>query len=113
MKSCRYAAYAALLALLTACSSLGIAPAKSLSDRLAYGYGVYSAVTRAASTELAAGTLSVSDAEQVLKIGDEARVLLDASKALLDTDPAGAESKLALATSVLTGLQAYLREHQK
>jgi len=102
-----------LLLLLASCASLGIAPAKSLSDRLAYGYGVNIAIRQTATQELTSGTLSASDAEQVLKLTDEARTLLDAARALSGTgDIAGAESKLALATAILTNLQTYLRSKQ-
>ncbi|HZR02655.1 MAG TPA: hypothetical protein VFA81_05740 [Burkholderiales bacterium] len=108
----RYVLAFALCVLVTACSSLGIAPAKSLSDRLAYGYGVMTAIRQTATQELTAGTLSASDAEQALKLTDQARTLLDASKSLLDSDPKGADSKLLLATAILTNLQAYLRSKQ-
>lgn len=108
-----YALAYVLCALLTACSSLGLAPAKSLSDRLAYSYGVLTAVNNTAAQEVNAGTLKTEDAEHILKIGDEARALLDGAKSLLATgDEAGANNKLVLATAILTQLQTYLREHK-
>lgn len=110
----RHIALAGLLCwLLVACSSLGLAPAKSLSDRLAYGYGTLSAVEFAAADATNAGELSKADAQTVLKLADNARTLLDGSKSLLDTDPQAASTKLDLAVAVLTQLQTYLRGHQK
>jgi hypothetical protein len=92
---------------------MGLAPAKSLPERVAYGYSTLSAVQFAAANATEAGELSADDAKAVLKIGDEARALLDGAKAMASTDPAGANDKLILATTVLTNLQAYLRSHQK
>jgi hypothetical protein len=106
----RYAPFCGLLlAFLTACASLGVAPARSLSDRLAYGYSTLSAVQFAAANATNAGELSKSDAEAVLKLADQSRVLLDGAKSLLATDPKGAETSLVLAVAVLTEIQAYLR----
>lgn len=98
--------------LLTACSSLGLAQPQNLSERIAYGYGVHTAVLATAATEVTAGTLSSADGEQVLKLADESRALLDSAKALSGSDEAGANSKLVLATAILTQLQAYLRSKQ-
>lgn len=104
-----YAALGLLCALLTACASLGLAPAKTLSDRLAYGYSTLSAVQYAAATATTAGELSYSDAEDVLKLADQSRVLLDGAKAVLATDPEAAATKLSLAVAILTQLQSYMR----
>ena len=80
----RYAPfYALILIVLTGCSSLGLAPAKSLSDRLAYGYSTYTAVQYAAANATNAGELSKSDAETGLQLADQSRVLLDGARALL------------------------------
>lgn len=104
-----YAFVFVLCAVLAACTSIGVAPAKSFPERLAYAYGVNTAVRQAATQGLNAGTLSGSDGEQVLKLTDEARTLLDSAKTLMDIDARGAESKLVLATEILTHLQTYLR----
>lgn len=110
----RHLALAGLLCwLLAACQSLGLAPAKSLSDRLAYGYGTLSAVEFAAADATNAGELSKADAQTVLKLADQSRTLLDGAKSLLDTDPQAASTKLDLAVAVLTQVQSYLRSHQK
>jgi hypothetical protein len=105
-----YAALGLLSALLTACQSLGLAPAQSLDQRLAYGYSTYSAVQFAAANAKNAGEISASDAEAVLKLADQSRVLLDGAKVLLATDPNGAATKLGLAVAILTELQSQLRK---
>jgi hypothetical protein len=106
-----YAALGLLCALLTACASMGLAPAKSLTDRISYAYGTNAGVRNAAASALSAGTLKVEDAEYVLKSTDNTRTLLDASKAALAAgDPSTAEGRLVLALNGLTLLQDYLNK---
>lgn len=100
---------AVLCVLLCACQSLGLAPPKSLEDRVAYGYSTYSAVQYAAANAVTAGELSSADGEAVLKMADQSRILLDSAKALASTDPRGASTQLDLALAVLTQIQSYLR----
>lgn len=100
-----------LLALLIAgCASLGLAPASSFSDRLAYSYGTHTAVLTAATASLEAGEIGSEDATRVLKVADQARQALDAARAAAGVgDIATAEGRLQLAASLLTELQTYLR----
>ncbi len=92
-----------------ACASLGLAPAKSFDDRLAYAYGSNTALRTAATNSLTAGSISSGDAEEVLKLTDQARALLDAAKlASASGDPQTADGKLLLATNILTQLRVYL-----
>lgn len=105
MKAARYSAFLLLLTLV-GCASLGLAPAQSFDQKLAYAYGTHTAVLQAAASAVTAKTLSPSDGEQVLKLADESRALLDAAKAAGDTATGG--NKLALATTILTQLQTYL-----
>lgn len=99
-----------LLVLLAACASLGLAPASSFSDRLAYSYGTHTAVLTSATQSLEAGEISSEDASRVLKVADEARTALDAAKLAAGAgDVSTAEGRLQLATALLTNLQAYLR----
>lgn len=97
-----------LLVLLSACNSLGLQPAETVDQRIAYSYGVHTAVLQTATVLTKSGTLSKTDAEQVLVLADQSRTLLDAAKAVETTDAATASNKLALATSILTQLQTYL-----
>lgn len=99
-----------LLLLLAGCASLGLAPASSFSDRLAYSYGTHSAVLVTATQSLEAGEISSEDASRVLKVADEARTALDAARVASGAgDVTTAEGRLQLATALLTNLQAYLR----
>ena len=103
----------AMCFILSACGSLFLAP-KSTSERLAAAYITHTSVLNATTNALLAGDISSTDAEHVLKIATESRQFLDAAQvALTAGDIQSADGKLALATSVLTELQAYLRTHCK
>jgi len=67
---------------------------------------------RKAGTEaLRAGIITADDAASLATIEDNARGLLDGAKTAHDlADGLTAENKLALASSLLTNLQAYVRE---
>lgn len=106
----RNLAIALLLTALTACAQLGLAPAESFADKLAYGYGVHTAVLATATNAVNDRTLTSADGNEVLKLADESRGLLDAAKSLAsDGNDQAASSKLVLATAILTQLQTYLR----
>lgn len=95
--------------LFVGCTSMGLAPAKSFDDKLAYAYGTNTALRSAATNSLSAGSLSSDDAEEVLRLTDQARALLDSAKlASASGDPTTADGKLLLATNILTQLRAYL-----
>jgi hypothetical protein len=99
--------------LLSACASLGLAPAQSFEQKLAYGYGTYTAVQAAAAQAMSDHVLPSADGSQVLKLADESRALLDAAKAANKVgDLTTANGKLVLATQVLVQLQSYLRSNR-
>lgn len=99
--------------LLTACAQLGLAPATSFEERLAYAVSQNAAVRQTAANSLEAGDITLADAQSVLKITDEARALLDGARVAAGAgDISTAEGRLSLATTILVKLQAYLREHQ-
>lgn len=109
----RYAPfYCLVLVLLTACASLGIVPAQSLDQRIAYAKGVDTAVLTASTAALRAQEITSGDHEHVIAIADQAKSVLDSAVLLADTDPAAADSKLQLATSILTELQGYLNSRK-
>lgn len=97
--------------LLSACAQLGLSSAKTFDQKLAYAYGTHTAVLQAATSAVQAHTLNPTDADQVLKLADESRSLLDAARVAGDTAAGG--NKLALATAVLTQLQTYLNSRSK
>lgn len=107
-----YALTFLLCAVLSACASLGVTEPKSLSDRLAYGYGTYTAVVSSAANAVSAGDITKDDGAEVLKLTDQARSILDGARATVDTDPAGASRKAELAIAVLAQAQNYLRSHR-
>lgn len=108
----RAVAFAAAL-LLCACAQFGVQPAQSFDERLAYAYATNTAVREASTSSLNAGTISAEDMEHVIELNDQARALLDAARMASGAGDLGtAEARLSLAVSVLTQLQAYLRERQ-
>lgn len=103
-------AFLPLLLILTACASLGLAPASTFEERLAYAVSQNAAVRQAAAVSLENGEISLEDAQYVLKLTDESRKLLDAARLASGVgDVSTAEGRLSVAVSVLTNLQAYLR----
>jgi hypothetical protein len=93
----------------TGCESMGIQPARSFDQNLAYAYSSHTAVLEAASNALEAGSLTVEDAEAVLALADQSRTLLDSARLAAGAgDVTTAEGRLALATNVLQQLIAYL-----
>jgi len=106
----RKLAFLPFLLALVSCAQLGLAPAQSFKERLAYAYGTHTAVLQAATGALTAQDITSEDAERVLKISDEARRALDAGRLAFDAgDLATAEARVNLATSILVELQTYLR----
>lgn len=112
MKSIRstFLTILAMCVLLTACAQVGLAPAESFDQKLAYGYSTVAAVRTSAADALKAGTITVSDARQALVITDTARSALDAAgTANVAGDMSTAIGKLTAATALLTQLQQYLQ----
>lgn len=104
-------ATALMVVLVTACASLGLTPAKSFDDKIAYANGTLTAVVNAAATSLNAQQITSEDAKGVRNLAKEAASFLDAARVVGDT-PEG-NQQLALATAVLTQLQTYLNERSK
>lgn len=107
------AAYIAFL-VLAGCAQLGLAPASTFEERLAYSVSQNAAVRQAAANSLDAGEIELTDAQFVLKTTDEARTLLDAARAASGAgDISTAEGRLGVAANVLVQLQTYLRSRSK
>lgn len=112
MNHLQRASWLVMAALLVGCAAF--TPAKSFDEKLAYAYGTHTAILHAAAAGVANGELSVPDAEQVLKLSDQCRAILDTAKLAAGTgDVTTAEGQLALAVNVLTELQNYLRARAK
>ena len=100
-----------LVLLLAGCAQLGFSSPQTFDQRLAVAYGTHTAIQRAAATELRAGHLKKADAQEVLTLADQSKVLLDAARMAGDTTVA--QNKLTLAVAVLTQLSAYQNERGK
>jgi hypothetical protein len=110
MRKLRYYYAAFLLVCLAGCAQLGLAPAQNFEQKLAYAYGVHTAVLNATVSALDAKTIKSTDAEQVQTLATQSRSLLDAAKvASAGGDLTTANAKLLLGTQILEQLQAYLR----
>jgi hypothetical protein len=94
--------------LLVGCAQVGLQPAQSFDQQLAYGYAGVTSARISATNALKAGSIKKEDAQQVLDLTDQARALLDGARAIRVSDLKTAQAKLALATQVLTQLSAYL-----
>lgn len=103
-----------LALLLVGCASLGLAPASTFEEKLAYAVSQNAAVRQAAGNALEAGDIDLADARNVLKLTDEARTTLDAARMAAGVgDLSTAEARLSLATTILVKLQDYLRQRSK
>lgn len=98
----------ALLAL-AACAQLGLAPAQTFDQKLAYAYGTHTAIVASAAQATKTGTLNATDAEHVLTLADQSRQFLDAAHAVETSNVNDASAKLALATAILNQLTIYLQ----
>jgi hypothetical protein len=108
----RFATLACVLFALSACAQLGLAPAQSFDQKLAYAEQVDTAVLTASTASLRAQQITSDDHQKVIAMADQAKGLIDSAKLLSTTDPTGANAKLVLATSVLTQLQTYLNSRK-
>lgn len=111
MRSIRKTFYSmlAVCMLITACTQVGLAPADSFDQKLAYGYGAVAAVRTSAAQAVTAGTISTADARSVLAVTDTARATLDAAgTANVAGDTSTALGKLAAASALIAQLQQFL-----
>jgi hypothetical protein len=104
------AGLALCLIVVAGCANLGLVQPQSFDQQIAYAFGVHTAVLETASAEVSAKSLSVADGNQVLRLADQSRTLLDSAKELETNDLATAQGKLTLATTILTQLQNYLQK---
>lgn len=97
------------LPVLQGCAALGIEQPQSFNQRYAYALGQITAVRLTAAKARHERQISVEDGEYVLRLTDQSRQLLEAARSVADLgDITNANGQLALVTSVLTQVQAYL-----
>ena len=95
---------------LTGCAQMGLTPAKSFDQEAAYAEGIVTAVRNSTTASLTAGSIKVSDAQQIEKLAEQADFLIiSARSASLSGDTSTALSKLAMATAILTQLQTFVK----
>lgn len=66
-----------VIAFLPACAQLGLAPAQSFGERLAYAYTINASARNSAANALDAKRIGVSDAKHVLDTTNTVRAALD------------------------------------
>lgn len=111
MKSLNKAFFALLLpiVLLVGCAQIGLQPAQTFDEKVAYAYGSVTSLRLSAVNALNAGTIMSADADKVQTLADQARAFLDGARAVNAAgDNAGAEDKLMRASIILTELQKYM-----
>lgn len=108
MKTLRVTLLGAVLMLMVACATLGLAPAKSFSDQVQYVNGELTAVVQTTTAALTSGTLTKKEAQSVQTVALQARALLDAAQEVGDV-PDG-QQNLSLAIALLQNLQTYLND---
>lgn len=77
---------ALVMALTSACQSIGSVPPKSYEDRYAYAVATNASVREAAAQAVRSGVINRDTGEKVLRGTDTARALLDESLKIAGTD---------------------------
>jgi hypothetical protein len=99
------------LIVMAGCTTLGLEPASTIEERIAYAVSQNAGLRQAAANSLDAGEITKSDAQSVLKITDEVRTALDAARTAANLgDMDTAEARLQLASAILVELQKFLRK---
>jgi hypothetical protein len=107
-----------MLAILAACTTLGVdapqtfnqraAAPQTFNQRAAAAQITVTAVRSQALTLLMADKISAADAKNVQASADAGNAAIDLALLTAAADPTGAGSKLTSAITILTGVQAYL-----
>lgn len=98
-----------LLFLLTACASLGLAPAKTFDERWSYAQGQTTGLRDASTRALDAKLIASGDMEYCISLADRSTQMLAlARSAYAGGDVSTAEGRLRLVSNILTELEQYL-----
>jgi hypothetical protein len=103
-----YASYLLLLALLVGCQAVGLPQPQDFNEKLTTGYGTITGINDTTAKLLAAKKIQPDDAQHILDQTKNARAGLDIVRAMHNTDPTGADSKLTAIRSALSALGTYL-----
>lgn len=102
-----------VVALLAGCAILGIQP-NTLNERLAVAYAAHNALLTSAATSVDSDALTATEGEQVLRLADHSRQLLDAAHtASTAGDSSTADAKFKLAVAILDELRDYLHARRR
>jgi hypothetical protein len=96
------------LAILTACSSLGMLEPQSPAERIAATVVSVTAIRQSTQTLLVAKKITPDDAEHVQRQADQVVAGAQIARSMLGVDPAAADAKLQQTRAVLLALQSYL-----
>jgi hypothetical protein len=98
----------AAVGFLVGCASLGLAPASSTQEQIAYGYSGVTAALNTLASATSSGIISSQEATTantaILAVKGE----LDSANSALATDAPTAVKLLTAATSALAGISTYL-----
>jgi hypothetical protein len=97
-----------VLLLLTSCAQLGVPAPDSFKERTAAAIIVVSQVRMSVAAALRAKSISISDAENTLKMTDAAHDGIMLAWTISSADPARANATLTNATMLLTALQRFI-----
>jgi hypothetical protein len=98
----------AVVLVLVACASLGLAPAQTLDQKIAYGYAGVTTALNTIATATTAGQLTSAQATNANGMALQVKGILDTARALETTNATSAQNDLTLALSSLTAVQQYL-----
>lgn len=103
-----------LLFLLTACASLGLAPAKTFDERWSYAQGQTTGLREASTRALDAQFITSGDMEFCIDLADRTTKMLAMARAAYNVgDISTAEGRLLFASSLLSDLETYLTQRAK
>lgn len=98
---------------LAACAFTGTPAPQTFNQRAAAAITSVTAVREAATVLLKAGKLTPEDARNVQAQADTAMAAVAIARNVSLTDPAGGQSKLSAALTILQALDAYLASRSK
>lgn len=108
MKALALAAAVLVVGLLCSCASLGLAPAQSTQEQIAYGYSGVTAALNTLATATSQGLISSTDASAVNAAVMGVKSELDAANSTLATNAPEAVKIITAATQALAGVSTYL-----
>ncbi len=98
----------ACMAILTACTSLGMQTPDTFNKRAAAAYATVQTVANSATAAVNAGKLAKADAMNVVTTSRTALAAIDVATSLHATNPQAGEDKLSATLVILTALSSYL-----